>query len=153
MAGAYMIFTHPAQYFNFNGRLEVWRQILQDIFTGQIQGVSAHIGMTGAGLGNFGTVFTALHSSPWTTAHNEYLQVLWTCGVIGLFIFLMIHVDIAKVAWLTSRYPGAPAVFLSLLMLAVCAMGTFVWNLGVYQFYTVVLVGLLYQIQRKGIRL
>ncbi len=70
MAGVYMIFTHPAQYFNFNGRLSVWEQILKDVFTGQIQGVSAHIGMTGAGLNNFGTVFTALHSSPWTMAHN-----------------------------------------------------------------------------------
>ncbi len=147
----FLLIKHPAQYFRFSGRLEVWAQILKDVFTGQINNVTAHIGMTGAGINNFGSVFTALHSSPWTTAHNEYLQVLWTCGVIGFVIFLMIHIDVLKVAWMTDWVPASMALSLSILMLLVCAMGTFVFQLGVYQVYVIALVGLLYQIQKKGL--
>lgn len=144
----------PWNYLNFNGRIEVWKQIIQDVFSGQINGVSAHIGMTGAGLESFGTIFTALHRSPWTFAHNEYLQILWTCGVIGLAIFLMIHFDVFKTAWKKRDIPEVRVLSLSLLMLCVCACGTFVWQLGTYQYFSVVIAGLIYQIEtRKGISL
>lgn len=145
----YMMIKKTAHFFDFNGRLAVWGQILQDVFTGTINGVTAHIGMTGAGFSNFGVVFTALHQLPWSFAHNEYLHILWTCGCLGLAIFLMIHFDILKTIWQCRKSPEVIVLSMALLMLCVCACGTFVWQLGVYQFYTVVIVGLIYQIKKR----
>lgn len=144
-----MFFINDPQLFNDNGRFFVWGQILNDVFSGQINGVEVRIGMFGAGLNNFGKVFTALHQSAYTRAHNEYLQILWCCGVVGLGNFLMIHLDIFKTALLCRANKRMKPIISALIMLMLCSCGTFVWQLGAYQFYTAVLIALVYQIRNN----
>lgn len=144
-AGAY---SKGLNFFNDNGRLVVWKQILSDVFTGRINGVEAHIGMTGAGINNFSTFFTAIHQSPYTFAHNEYLQILWSCGIIGLGIFLMIHIDVIKTFNAIRKSEFFQPLALFLLVMCLCACGTFVWQLGIYQYFTVAILGIVYQLKR-----
>ena len=143
-------FLKPYGMFNDNARFPVWIQILKDVFSGEINGVEVRIGLFGAGLNNFGELFTALHNSAYTRAHNEFLQVLWCCGIIGEYIFLMINYDVFKTAFETIKDDRMKALLFSLITIVVCSMGTFVWQLGVYQFFTVLIVALIYQVRNKS---
>jgi len=144
-----MLFLQPLGFFSTSGRLPVWWWILQDVFSGEIHGVPVRIGLFGAGLNNFGEIFTALHTTAYTRAHNEFLQILWCCGVIGEAIFVMINYDTIKTAWLCIRDKRVKTLLFSLLAITLCSMGTFVWQLGVYQFFTVLIVALIYQLSNK----
>ena len=146
---AKMFIIHDIYVFNDNGRFLVWKQILTDVFSGQINGVDVRIGLFGAGLNNFGEIFTALHTSAYTRAHNEYLQILWCCGVVGLGIFLMIHYDIFKAAFDSREDERIKPIVIALMMLILCSCGTFVMQLGVYQWYIIIFVGLIYQLKEK----
>lgn len=139
-------FLKPYGLFNDNTRFTVWMQILRDVFSGEINGVEVRIGLFGAGLNNFGEIFTALHSSAYTRAHNEFLQILWCCGIVGEYIFLMINYDTFKTAFEKINDERMRAVLFSLITMVVCSMGTFVFQLGVYQFFVTLMAGLIYQI-------
>lgn len=89
-----MYFT-PYRFFTDNGRFNAWGYLLKDVFSGEINGLPIRIGLFGAGFNNFG-LFRSFHDSAFMHAHNEYLQVLWCGGVVGLLIFLMIHFDVFK---------------------------------------------------------
>lgn len=149
IAGAALLLLHPHKYFSGNGRFEVWVMILKDVFSGEMNGVPVRIGLFGAGLNNFGKVFTALHASAYTRAHNEFLQVLWCCGVVGEAIFLMIHYNVAKTALSIMKNPAVRTLSISLAVAIFCAMGTFVYQLGVYQFYIVAMAALIYQMKER----
>ena len=144
-----LYFLKPHDLFTDNGRFRVWTMILKDVFSGEINNAPVRIGLFGAGLNNFGEIFTALHTSAYTFAHNDYLQVLWCCGVTGLFLVLAIHYDVFKTAWQIRAIPEIKAVSFSLILLCFCACGTFVFQLGVYQVYVVVLASLIYQIKAQ----
>lgn len=142
-------FLRPHGFFTSTGRMKVWIQIFQDVFSGHINGADVRIGLFGAGINNFGKIFTALHTSAYTRAHNEFLQVLWCCGVIGEAIFVMINYDVLKTAWHSIRDDRVKALLFSLLAIILCSMGTFVWQLGVYQFFTVLIAALIYQLKNS----
>ena len=140
-----LLFFKPLQFFNDNGRFNAWWLILGDVFSGEINGLPVRFGLFGAGLNNF-ALFRSFHETVFMHAHNEYLQVLWCGGVIGLALFLMIHIDIIQKAvdWISEK--RIKAIFFSLLVVMLCSFGTFVMQLGAYQFLIVLMAGLIYQI-------
>jgi len=140
----------PDKLFFDNGRFLAWGMILEDVFSGKINGVDVRIGLFGAGLNNFGEMFTALHTSAYTRAHNEFLQVLWCCGVVGEAIFVMINFEVFKTAWSVVRDNRAKTLAISLVAIVFCSMGTFVFQLGAYQFFTVLIVALIYQLKNQN---
>lgn len=150
-AGIY--FLKPQGFFNDNGRFIVWTQIFKDVFSGEINGVPVRIGLLGAGLNNFGEIFTAIHNSAYTRAHNEFLQILWCCGVVGEAIFVMINYEVLRTAWLSIQDDRVKTLMISLLVIILCSMGTFVFQLGVYQIFTIVIVSLIYQLKNKSLEI
>lgn len=143
---------------NDSGRFEVWRLVIQDWRSPVDPEKDNSFAITGLGPGSFRYVFPQKHEQffrdhAWQEfhhAHNEYVQMLYECGVAGLFLLL------GTIAWVFRRNCSLRDVLrgrvdryrLCLLssFLCVClsALGTFVWQIGPTVFYTAVIAGLLH---------
>ncbi len=143
----------PHGYFIDNARFSTWTYILADVFTGNINGVPVRIGMFGGGINNFGALFTSLHETAYVCAHNEFLQILWCCGVFGLGVFLMIHYHVLMTVFHVKHNKEAKTLGISLAVVVLCAMGTFVYQLGIYQFYIVAVAALIYQLKAQSLEI
>ena len=133
--------------FSDNGRLDVWKNIITDVHKGQHVGIPYKIGTTGAGLGSFEYLFPLMHDTKFINAHNEYLELLYNCGYVGLFIFLAAVVSFFDKVRKNINRNQVFRIGLSVFLILFCAAGSFILHLAVYQFYLVVLVGLIYQIK------
>jgi hypothetical protein len=125
-----------------SGRFLMWEQVLQDMRANPITL------LTGFGFGSFGYIFSALmHPTGifWLQMHNEYLEVLWGCGAIGLF-FIVKAIDwVLQRSQFVINEDKILYLMMSLVAICLCACGNFVWHLGVFQFYTAVMVGIVFQ--------
>lgn len=134
-----------------NGRFECWRQIIHDMTHPLYDNpVAESQGFTGYGTNAFHVLFPIMHLSQWTRAHNEFLEFMFNTGILGfgmlmasIFIFFrqckdFFHLDTIKFCMFTF------------IIICILANGTFIWQLGWGQFYTVVIVGLAYSAIRKG---
>lgn len=132
-----------------SGRFDIWLQILKDMTTPFLIPNGLTYFFTGFGIGSFPYFFSSLHSSHWQQAHNEYIQVFYGAGAIGLGIMLFGIYKIFKSAWKNFDNREIRYMTTSLFAICVCALGTFVWQLGVFQFYTVVVLGVIYNLKRR----
>lgn len=84
-----------------NGRFDVWMQAFSDWKSppfhkeisadmSQAQITEAKIinsksyALTGLGIGSFAVIYKQKHATSWDSAHNEYLETLYSIGLIGL---------------------------------------------------------------------
>ena len=125
-----------------NGRFGVWKQILKEL-------VTEKIAFTGAGLGAFRYFYSIRHQSTWFHAHNEYLQLLWCCGVIGTPIFFMAVKDFIKHS-LKNNNKEITTILIAMASVAIVSCGTFLFQLAAYQFYLVVMTGIVYSLINGG---
>lgn len=132
---------HP-DLLNSNGRFGMWEMVWNELF-------SEKIAFTGAGLGAFRYFFALRHQNTWFHAHNEYLQLLWCCGIIGFGIVFMIIKDFIKHS-LENINPEIAIILISMAGIAVVSFGTFPLQLAVYQFYLVAMVGIVYSLINGG---
>lgn len=128
--------------FSDNGRFVVWQQSWNDITS------NINLGLTGAGIGAYKFLFALKRGNTWYAAHNDYLQLLWTCGLIGtgligMFIYNFIK-DAIKVIDREIYF-----LLLSIFALMLSALTSFVFQLAVYQYYFIVLLGLIYSLRVK----
>lgn len=134
-----VVFAMTHDSFNDNGRFSTWSMLLKDIST--MRG-----SLFGMGFGVFGVVFPSAHQTNWFQAHNEFLQVLYGGGLIGLSLFVMMFVEIGRKFKDCVMDNEVICLASCLIAVSVCAIGTFVWQLGVFQYYTVLMFGLLTQL-------
>lgn len=120
-----------------SGRLAIWKQIIKDIIHPTFPGVDKAYSLTGLGFGSFSIFFPFYHHTPWTQAHNEYLEILYSLSFVGLFLFIKCICDVFVVA-------KDKCVLASLIMIAVFACTNPVWHIPQLQFLTVFLTGLAY---------
>jgi len=125
-----------------NGRFDMWKLVISDISTGKIC-------LTGAGIGAFKYLFAMKNGNQWYHAHNEYLQLVWSCGFVGAAICLMIVKDYVFTIFRSDRDNNL-AIFISVLGIAVISFGTFPLQLAVYQFYLTVMAGIVYSNNNGG---
>lgn len=133
-----------------SGRFAEWKQIIHDWHSPLQEGTDHGYALTGLGIGSFRYIYHQWHPSNFFQAHNEYLQILFEAGAVGLFLMLGAMVWIFRKnfsfadiwARRTNRY--RIALLSSFLSISIAALGTFVWQLGATIFYSVVLVGLLH---------
>lgn len=125
---------------NDNGRFLTWQAVIKDFSPRNI--------LTGFGIGAFKFAFAVKHKNTWFHAHNEYLQLLWSCGIVGFFIVGMMLKNIysSVIRHLNSEVVVLAISFLSLL---ICGLGTFVFQMAVYQFYGVVILGMIHVLTRE----
>ena len=136
---------------NSNGRLGVWETMVKDLSYPMSEQDPRRFAMTGFGLGSFEHVYNMKHPTtsgfPPREAHNEYLELLWCVGIIGFLLFIAAFWNVLQPVYpLLAVHREYRCLFAMLITLCVCAAGTFIWHLAVYQFYTVVIVGMIYSI-------
>jgi len=124
-----------------SGRFPVWKNVLIDIQSAPMNGVGKFC-WSGMGIGSFYFIFSLMHETKFQSAHNEYLEILWGTGIIGLGLFLMGCVwFIAHAYEIESREVKALSIIFASFL--VSAMGTFIFQLPAHAFYVVVVLALL----------
>lgn len=140
VAGLLALYKFTPWVFNDNGRFAVWNSTYLELFQG--------IGFTGAGIGAYKFLFAVQNGSGWYQAHNDWLQLLWCCGLIGLFLVGMFVRNIF-ISVLKSSDEFVKFLGMSFLGVCLCGLGTFVFQLAVFQFYVVVIVGMIFVLTRE----
>lgn len=144
-----------------NGRLGVWQQTWEDWRAPCVKlPVSEEMSeaqkkeikdlnkrtyaLTGRGLGSFPFIFGVKYSSKFESAHNEYLESLYSIGLIGaLFVFGIIGWVLKKSYAKARSDPWTRAIFVSFLFCCAASVGAPLWHIEPLRFYTVVLFALL----------
>ena len=140
LAGGLWAMTHKAYVMSrMDGRNEVWGEVLHDIKYGQIL-EGQKFSITGVGLGRFSFVFPDRHHSPFQQAHNDMLEFIYNCGLVGGFLLLAGLFLMVKGV---SPSQQGFSILLSFIAVFFCSLGSFPFQLGAHQFYSAVLVGLL----------
>ena len=127
---------------NDSSRFEHWPQILEDIRSPIVED-GATYPLTGIGLGSFRYTYHIKHGNNYYQAHNEYLEIAYNVGLAGLFLFIASLLSLIKPYLHIGVNRYRRALLASFLCIAMCAMGTFVWQIGTTIFATIVVAGLL----------
>lgn len=131
-----------------SARFEAWGETLEDIKDFPLKNKKS-IAITGAGISGFTHFNRQFHDNGFREAHNEYLEILYDTGAIGLILFLLAIFTMVKERWTPKKAwnnditPYRVALLTSFLTISLCALGTFPWHLGATIFYTIVICGLL----------
>lgn len=134
-------------------RFEMWGKILTDTKTPQKTGSNQIYPLTGLGMGTFKYVFPFQHKNGFQQAHNDYLELLYNAGIIGLGLFLAgialffkKNFNIKGIFNKEERsrfYSLKVALFASLVCVCVSAGGTFIWQIGTTIYYSILIMGLI----------
>ena len=147
LSGAALFLCLNPSYIGDSGRFGTWSQIILDWSGTPFEG--AKIAITGAGIGSFQYLFHATNKTVFYQAHNEYIELLYSCGIIGLSLFMAVLFNIFSRAYkVYRRYADKRmslmvALISSFACICLCAGGTFIWQLGVYRIYTVIIIGIM----------
>lgn len=134
----------------FSGRIEIWQKAFMDMKDNPITA------LTGFGIGAYSYIAMPLmHTEDiyWSSLHNEYFQLLWGTGIVGLFLFLKSLEEFHRDALTLINRRDVRCLLTSVVAVLICACGNFVLQLAVFQIYLVVIVGLIYAlIKQEGNR-
>ena len=131
-----------------NGRFPVWVQAITDIRSQVFNESKRTFAITGMGPGAFHYAFPIRHpqQAAWKQAHNDYVELAYNYGFGGLALFLLaIWVMINRIKGYLCfwKVRALLAIFVSV---AVGSFGNFLWQLGVFQLYTVVVAGFIHSL-------
>jgi len=125
------------------GRFAEWASIIEQIKQ-PLQG--RYLALTGMGMGSFSYL---RQGQSFMQAHNEYLEIIFNTGLIGLGLFIAMLWVFIRSTWkhvLDDQIRALLAMFICSLVLA---SGNFVWQIGTIAFYTVVVAGMIEGIKEK----
>jgi hypothetical protein len=136
---------------NDSYRFGAWKTMTEDMVK---PNPGARYPITGIGTGSFGYTFHVKHArheihSTFIQAHNEYLELFWNTGLVGLDLFLCAMFYVwkqnfsIKAVLSSTANQYRMALLSSFLCISICAGGTFVFQIGTTIFYTILIVGLL----------
>lgn len=132
-----------------SGRFDMWERVIKDWKTSPIEKGKPY-SLTGAGLGRFTFLYHDKNKDNNHQAHNEYLQILYDLGLFGLALFLLSILDMMiralRAWWRAANYrkPLIAGLLCSFVCIALCAGGTFPWQIGPHIFLTIIVIGLLH---------
>lgn len=153
LAGGYAVSAKFRDHFPHNERLLTWSQSIADIKAPVMQNSKKIYAITGIGPGSFMYLFHMKNNQRndnFVYAHNEYVQVLYELGIVGFLLFIgMLGCAARRLIDFKDMFcrrmpPLRRALLASLVGISVCAAGCFVWQVGTHIFYTLTIVGLLY---------
>jgi O-antigen ligase len=111
-----------SNFLNSSGRLEIWKASFE---------IFRQKAITGFGLGSFSLNNFKIEgiSSIWRHAHNEYFQVAFELGLIGLILLFRIIFNAIKDAWLIRNNDNGIILFTMLIGFIVLSLLTFTMHL------------------------
>lgn len=121
----------------YNERLLVWKNMFYDFVNPSFPGINSHYALTGHGIGSFSVLFPFYHNSSFYQAHNEFFELIWATGLLGLTTAVFMIKDFIKT--ITNN-----PICLGVLAISICAMTNSVWHVPQLAFVTVFLLGLTY---------
>ena len=131
------------------GRFKVSKTIIKDLKTPIVE--NRKYSFTGFGLGSFPYIFHSKHPEKemgeiYKEAHNDYLELWYNTGFIGIGLFLAGLFFFIKQTFSLERYNRH--LIASFLCALICAGGLFIFQLGAHVFYIIVITGLLLNSKR-----
>ena len=143
----------PSGYLADNERFMMWGKVINDLRIPQLEGSPQIFPMTGMGMGTFKYVFHLQHQNAFHQAHNEFVELLYNTGAIGIGLFISaialffkknLHMEsIFNIDSRGNYYHARMALIASLVCVMVTACGTFIWQIGTTVFLSALAVGLL----------
>lgn len=132
-----------------NERFLTWQQSLDDLNSPVMQNSKKKYVLTGIGPGSFMFLFHAKHNTNndnFLYAHNDIVQTAYELGVVGFFLFIMTIFSIfrSQKIFVDNMPLTRRALVSGLVGILVCANGIFILQIGTHIFYTLTVVGLLY---------
>lgn len=122
-----------------SGRITQWKSIVSEVVN-PIEG--NNFSLVGLGLGSFPYFYKTRHDTVFAQAHNEYIELMYCSGIIGLFLFLASIWQVFKNAFKANEI--ARPFYCSFLVMVLCACGLFIWQIAPYNFYAVFILGILH---------
>lgn len=159
LAGVYESYLHKI-HINDNGRFAHWQEVLKDFSSPQIidtipENAPASVKeiiytnnhhtwmLTGIGPGAYHFLYVNKYNTSWEYIHNEYIEVLYAFGIIGLFLFILAALSLILTAMTTSSSVIIAVLVTSFIVIGINAGTNFVWHINPMQFLTVLIAGLL----------
>ena len=150
LVGGYFKSPKIKDFVNDNRRFQVWSMIVKDLTTPIIKDSHLTYPFTGFGIGSFGYTFHIKHRNNFLQAHNEYAELGYNTGLIGLILFLcgigyMIRTNFSfRDVWKGRADRYRMTLLSSFICIALSACGTFSFQLGAHVFYVIIICGLLH---------
>ena len=142
-----------SQRFDGHQRCMVYHQIIKDVNEKPFKDSGARYPLSGWGMGNFKYTFRFAHIEDETfkrfvQAHNDYLEVLYNTGIVGLVLFIMtlfvLFRDKFRKFYFQSLGRMERALLSGFIVICAAACFTFVWQVGTTAYFSIVFAGLLY---------
>ena len=136
-----------------NERFLTWSQSIKDVTTPVMQDSKKNYAITGIGPGSFKYLFHAKNNvgrDYFVYAHNDFVQVIYELGFAGFIAFMaMLFMVFKRTTTIKDIFLGRTpyvrrALLTALVGSLVCACGVFTLQIGTHIFYTLTVVGLLY---------
>ena len=136
-----------------NQRFLTWSQSIGDVTSPVMNDAIKNYSITGIGPGSFKYLFHAKHNvgeDAFVYAHNDFVQVIYECGFAGFIIFMgMLFAIFRRTTTIKDIFIGRipyvrRALITALVGSLVCACGVFTLQIGTHIFYTLTVIGLLY---------
>ena len=144
----YIFIQNPSKI-EGNGRFQAWEQVAIDWKGSPLDEDGNNYSYFGVGLGSFGYVFHEKNDTVYYQAHNDPLEVMYGLGMVGLGLYLMAifnHIwlgfkDFLKFGDWRKRFM---AILISIFVLMhLNSLGTFLFQLGYYQYIVALVAGLI----------
>ena len=124
--------------------------MFEDLKEGK-DGTGRPFAITGVGPGSYQNVYAVQKKTIFDQAHNEYFEMFYCIGLIGLILFLKSYWDLIKRVFNLCRntfMENERGIVISLscsfLCISLDAFGSFPWQIHPILLYTIIIVGVLY---------
>jgi len=137
-----------------NGRFGIWAAVIEDIQAPcilvpimpnmtnrqklEFENMNKRTyALTGRGLGSFPYIFGAKYTTPFESAHNEYLEIPYSIGLFGLIIFMSAMLYLLWISFEAARGDlFLSACYCSFVFSAIAAFGVPIWHVEPLRFYS-----------------
>lgn len=126
------------------GRYTHWKQIAKDVNNPLNESIKNKYPWTGLAPGSFKYTYHLRHNNNWHQAHNDYLELAYNNGLIGLIFFLLAIFYMFKQNLSRNMSRLQRGLLSSFVCIGIAAGGTFIYQMGAHAYYLMVICGLLH---------
>lgn len=141
------VYNHRTELWNkvqseSSGRTLAWAEIYKDFTTPPLKNNSRKFTITGFGPGAFEYTHSIRHNNRWWQAHNEYLEILYNHGILGVVALFMAFQWMFKNVLLNDEITRV--VMATTICVLILGLGQFVLRIWPVTMIFVLMLGLLH---------